>query len=196
MRTCVLQVRDTGRLFNVTTLTARLADNSKTLTGSLVHLYGSRSRGMGRNLTEARPLLTHKDRPRGRRILNDNYCVDCVAGKTVCVHVTSNVSYTVNCVAGKKRLCPCNRTTEQCSSREGRKEGLFVCSGQERDSNCFTCKFLSCCNSCSFCKRVSAKEKCKSREWSLSRNKICQRCVSCVDHLSSVICVTNLEILV
>ena len=120
------------KTLNVTTLTARVADNSKTLTGSLVHLYGSRSRGMGRDLTGARPLLTHNDRPRGRRILNDNYCVDCVAGKTVCVHVTSKVSYTVNCVAGKK---DCAHVTGQQNSvvpeRDGKKDCLFVAGKKE-----------------------------------------------------------------
>ena len=57
MRTSVLPAQHTGKL-NATTVTVRLADSKKTLTGSLVHLQGSNLRSVNGDLTEARPYLT------------------------------------------------------------------------------------------------------------------------------------------
>ena len=134
---------------------------------------------MDRDLVEARPSHALSDSPRVRKIINDNYCVGCVAGKSVCVHVTGKVSCSVNCLTRQKRLCLCNRKEGQFSYRDGRKEGLFVSDRQERDSKYFDCKFLSCFNSCSFCKWVSAKERCESQLLSSSRNKACEQCFLC-----------------
>ena len=56
MKTNILPVPPTGNL-NATTLTVRLPDSSKILSGSLVKLHGSKSEGVVRGLTEARVLL-------------------------------------------------------------------------------------------------------------------------------------------
>ena len=51
-----------------------------------------------------RPLLINRNPPRGQSIINDNYCVNCIAGKKNCVHVTSKVDSlnVVPVIAGEK----------------------------------------------------------------------------------------------
>ena len=57
MKTNVLPVQHIRNL-NVSTPIYRLPDISKTLTGSPVHLHGSKLEGVDRDLTEVRPHLT------------------------------------------------------------------------------------------------------------------------------------------
>ena len=87
MKINILPLQHIGNL-NVSTLIVRLPDSIKTLTRFPVHLHGSSSGGMDRDLTGARPPLS--DRRRGSKIINNNYCVGCVGGKTLCSRTCIN----------------------------------------------------------------------------------------------------------
>ena len=52
----------------------------------------------------ARPLLINRNWPRGKSTINDNFCVNRVAGKKNCVYVTSKVNClnAVPVIAGQK----------------------------------------------------------------------------------------------
>ena len=86
----------TGNL-NLSTLTVSLPDSSKTLTGRPVDQYGSKLEGVDRDLTGARPPLTLNDQQSPSNSVNDNYCVSCVAGNSVCVPRTSKGTCSINC---------------------------------------------------------------------------------------------------
>ena len=175
MKTNILLVPHT-RNFNATTLIVRLPDSSKTLTGSLVHLHGSKLEGVDRGLTETRPPLKLGNRQSHRSSINDNYCVGCVAGKSVCVHVTCKGTCSVKCVTGN-RLCLCDRKEGQFSYRVGWNEGL-LCDWQERDSKNFHCKFFHAVDHVHFANGHPQKERCKS-QLLFSRDKACERCFLC-----------------
>ena len=89
----------------------------------------------GQNRTSRGKASNYQQRlPKGRRIINDNFCVNCVAGKKDCVHVIGKVNYCVNCVAGKK---DCVHVTSKVNSlnvvteRAVQKDCLFVTSKRE-----------------------------------------------------------------
>ena len=174
MKTNVLALRHRGNL-NASTLTHSLQDNSKSLTISPVHQLGNKLRDVDRNLTGARPPLTLSNRLSPRSNINDKYCVSCVAGNPVYLHVTGKGTCSAKCVTGN-RNCGYLSTKKDNLATELEQKGLF-CDQQEADCKNFNCKFKSCCKSCSFCKWVSAKEKCKSLLLlSDSRNKECKQC--------------------
>ena len=145
---------------------------------------------MDRDLTEARPHLTLSDRPRFRKIINDNFCVNYVAGKTVCVLVTSKESYPVNCVAGKKDCVYVTGKRDTLVTEMAVKKGcLFVTTKKE------TVNVLPV-NSCPVVDHVHFANGYLQKKGVNPDNGHCQEIkyvtdVSCVDHLSSVKSVTN-----
>ena len=115
MRTRVLPVPHTGSL-NVTTLILSLADSNRTLTGSPVHQHGTQLEGVARNLTWTRLPLYLSDRLSHRSRINDNYCVNYVAGNHICVYVTGKRTC-VNCVTGNKS-CVCVATEKEMTGNK------------------------------------------------------------------------------
>ena len=103
----------------------------------------------------ARPQPTSRNQLRVQNSINENYCRNCVTEQDS-VYVSSKVD---------------NLNPPPVLA------GL-VCNQQEKDCK-FTCELL-CSQSCSFCKRISAKERCKSHQLSLYRNKVCERCFLCM----------------
>ena len=102
MKTSILLVLAT-RSLKSSTLIARLVNSNRNLTGRPVHLAGNNSSdGARAGQVEARPETINNVWPRGRKIINDNYCVFCLADKKNCVHVTSKLENLSIKVAGKK----------------------------------------------------------------------------------------------
>ena len=67
----------------------------KTLNRNLLFRLGSNLEDVATDLIGARPCHSHSDRPKFKRVINDNYCAQAVAGKVFPVCVTGQV----DCVA-------------------------------------------------------------------------------------------------
>ena len=121
---------------------------------------------MDKDLTGVKPLLTHNNRPRGKRVINDNYCVNCVASKDYCACVTGKVETTRKDMTRKGCLIVANSTETRTHS--------FV--------NCGVVKLVP------FAGRLPQK-KGLNPDHHIAINTV--KGVSCVNQLSSVNCVTN-----
>ena len=117
-------------------------------------------------------------------MINDNYFVDCVAGKTVCVHVTCKESYPVNCVTSKKDGVYVTRKRDSLVTDMARKDCLFV-TGKKDIVNVFPvnfCPVVTCVHFANrFLQMKGVNLDCGHRQEKKYVNN-----VSCVDHLSSV----------
>ena len=129
------------RKLNGSTLTVSLPDSSKILTGSLVHLLGSRLEDMDRDLTVARPPLNLSDRQSPRSSISDSYCVSCAAGNQVCVHVNAKGTCCAKCETGNRNCVYVTTKKDRLITKlAGSKD---FCDRQEGH-----CKNFNCKNSC------------------------------------------------
>ena len=162
---------------NVSTPTVKLPNSSKTLTGSLVHLHGGRLGGVERDPTGARPPLTLRDWPRVRKIINDNHCLNCVAGKSVCVHVTGKVKCSVSCVTSNRDDSGyVTRKRDSLVTEMVRKKDCLFVTSKKATVNTSTVNSCAVVTHVHFANGYPQK---KARQWSVSRNKICERCFLC-----------------
>ena len=94
MRTNVLQAL-LGRHDGITLMLRLTCLVNKKLNTNLLFRLGNDLGDGDKDLTGARPLLSHSNRPRVRKIINDNYCVHLVAGKVSPVCVPGQENYVV-----------------------------------------------------------------------------------------------------
>ena len=105
MRINILPVRP-GKLHVITVTLRVLSLANRTLNRNLPLLLGNRSENGAKDLTGARPHHSHNDRPRVRKIINDNYCAHLVAGQVSPVCVTGKIDCFVTGAARNLNCVP------------------------------------------------------------------------------------------
>ena len=111
MRTSILPALQ--RKVHIITPTVNLPSNfNRKLNKDLPLLLGNRSRNVDKSLLRARPPHIPSDRPRVRKVINDNYCALSVAGNPMSANVSGKVT-SVNSVIEELNCVPV--TGKDCS---------------------------------------------------------------------------------
>ena len=162
MKINILPVRP-GKLHVITVTLRVLSLANRTLNRNLPLLLGNRSEDGAKDLTGARPHHSYNDRPRVRKIINDNYCAHLVAGQVSPVCVTGKIDCLVIGAARNLNCVPV--TGKDCYPVTGYSE-----------TRTHLPVYYHVANLVPFADG-SPQERCKSR--SSSTNKICERCFLC-----------------